>query len=172
MTKVIAIACIEKETRAIGTKDGSLLFHIPQDMKHFRSVTTDHPVIMGRNTFDSFKRGALVDRTNIVITRNKKFSAPNTVPVGNIEKALAVGKKEDDEKVFVIGGGEIYTKLLPYTDELWLTEVTAKFFTEDGNLVYFPKFEDQFKQTFMGSLPLQDAPPSVKYAYFTRHTRK
>ncbi len=101
-----------------------LLWHIGEDMKYFRRVTTGHPVIMGRKTFESIGR-PLPNRTNIIITRDKGYSAPGCVVVGSVEEAAA--KVGAQEEAFVIGGGEIYAQMLPLCDKLYITEVDADY---------------------------------------------
>ena len=101
-----------------------LLWHITEDMKYFRRVTTGHPVIMGRKTFESIGR-PLPGRTNIVITRNRTYDAPGCTVVDSIEEALTHIAPE--EEAFVIGGGEIYAQALPMCDRLYITDVDADY---------------------------------------------
>ena len=111
---IVAIA----ENGVIGDKN-TLLWNIKEDMRRFRKITTGHPVIMGRKTFDSIGR-PLPKRTNIVITRG------DTVYDGcemahSLEEALSMFPKE--EEVFIIGGAQIYEQALPLADRLYLTIV-------------------------------------------------
>ena len=119
---------------AIGC-DGDLLFSLPTDMRRFRSLTLGGTVILGRRTLDSFPGGKpLPKRRNIVITRDKSFSRENVEVVHSIEEALALTANEDPDKVWVIGGGEIYAAMLPYCRMCYLTHVDAAPACE----VYFP----------------------------------
>lgn len=114
--------------------NGGLLWHISEDLRMFRRVTTGHPVVMGRRTFASLGR-PLPGRTNVVVTRNSSWRSDGVVAVGSLEQALAIFPSE--EEVFVIGGGEIYARAMPLADRLYLTRVYARF---EGD-VFFPEWE-------------------------------
>ena len=105
-------------------KGNDLLFHISADMKRFRAMTSGGTVIMGRKTLDSMPGGSpLPKRRNIVITRNHGFAREGVEVVHSAEEALTLTAAEDPEKVWVIGGGEIYRMLLPYCRRCCLTRV-------------------------------------------------
>jgi dihydrofolate reductase len=126
---------------AIG-KDGALLWHEPQDQKHFRQATMGCPVVMGRKTWDSLpaRFRPLPGRRNIVVTRDTHWRADGAEAARSLDAALAlVG---DAPKVFVIGGGELYALALPRADELVLTEIDADL---DGD-VFFPPSRSQFTE--------------------------
>ena len=107
-------------------KDNELLFHISADMGRFRFLTLGDTVIMGRKTLDSMPGGkALSNRRNIVITRDKAFQRENVEVAHSVEEALAFVANEDPERVWVIGGGEIYKAMLPYCHECYITHVHA-----------------------------------------------
>ena len=109
---------------AIGLNN-ELPWHLPSDLKHFRKTTTGHHVIMGRKTFESFGK-PLPGRTHIILTRNESFHAPHGhYAVQNLEAAFNIGKSKNLDKIFILGGAEIYEMALPYTDELVITEVHA-----------------------------------------------
>jgi dihydrofolate reductase len=109
---------------AIG-KDNALLWHEPEDQRHFRRITMGSPVIMGRKTWDSLpaRFRPLPGRRNVVITRNAEWQAPGAEAAPSIEAAL--GLLEGADKAFVIGGAHIYTLAMPLADELVLTEIDA-----------------------------------------------
>ena len=113
---------------------GGLPWRLPDDLRHFKELTVDHTVIMGRKTFEEIKR-PLDNRRNVVITRNKEFRAHGVTVVPSLKEALALGATEDE--VFVIGGGEIFAKALPLADRIYLTLVHAQV---EGD-TYFPPFE-------------------------------
>ncbi len=121
------------ENGVIG-RAGGLPWRLPDDLKHFKRLTVDHTVIMGRKTFDEVKR-PLANRRNVVITRDPSFRPDGVTVVASLEEALALGATE--EEVFVIGGGEIYRLALPYADRLYLTIVHA---SVEGD-TYFPPFD-------------------------------
>ena len=108
-------------------KDGDLLFSIKQDMKFFRETTMDNVVVMGRKTLESFPGGRpLKNRVNIVFTRNKACVKEDVIAVSTVDELFEVLKNYEDKKVFVIGGGEIYSLLLPYCNEALITKVNSK----------------------------------------------
>ncbi|MDE6276878.1 MAG: dihydrofolate reductase, partial [Muribaculaceae bacterium] len=96
---------------AIG-RSGDLLYHIREDLRHFKALTVGNTVVMGRKTFESLPKGALPDRRNIVVTRNAQFSAPDIETAPSLEKALEMAADGPGE-TFIIGGGKIYARALP-----------------------------------------------------------
>lgn len=120
LEKMISIIVAIGENRAIG-KDNKLLWNIPEDMAHFREITTGHTVIMGDKTYLSIGR-PLPHRKNIVLSLDEKFEAPGCVVRHSLEEVLSEYGKSAEE-VFIIGGGMIYKFALPYVDKLYLTIV-------------------------------------------------
>ncbi len=122
---------------AIG-RGGGLLWHESEDLKHFRRVTMGCPVIMGRKTWDSLPERfrPLPGRRNIVVTRQATWQAGGAERAASFDEAQALAGNAD--KVFVIGGGELYALALPHADELVLTEIDAMFDNAD---TFFPAFE-------------------------------
>jgi dihydrofolate reductase len=114
---------------AIVARDGgigqnnALLWHLSEDLQHFKRTTLGCPVIMGRKTWDSIGR-PLPGRRNIVVTRNAAWNAVGADAVTDLESALK--SAADAPKVFVIGGAQLYAAALPWADELVLTEVDAQ----------------------------------------------
>lgn len=100
--------------------DNSLLWHIKEDLQHFKAVTLGHPVIMGRKTFLSLGR-PLPGRENVIITRNRDFVAEGCTVVYSLQEA--VSRFDTDEEVFIIGGAEIYKLSLDVADKFYLTNV-------------------------------------------------
>lgn len=119
------------KNRCIG-KDGQMPWHLPADLKHFKKLTSGHPVVMGRKTFESIGK-PLPARTNIVITRNTDYLQEGVLVVGSIKEALKFGQKIND-KVFIIGGGEIFKETLSLAEELVITEID---FEPEGD-TFFP----------------------------------
>jgi dihydrofolate reductase len=115
---VILIAAVA-ENNALG-KDNQLLWHLPDDFRRFKQLTTGHHIIMGRKTFESFPK-PLPNRTHVVITRQKNYHPEGCLVADSIEKALEISPKDED--VFVIGGGEIYNLALPLADKVDVTKV-------------------------------------------------
>ena len=142
MATISIIAALGKD-RAIGYNN-DLISRIPADLRRFRELTTGHPIIMGRKTYDSIGR-PLPNRTNIVITRDEAWSADGVVIAASIEQALEKAKAIDGQEVFVIGGGQIYAQALPYADRLYLTLIESN---QEGD-TFFPPYEAEFtKKTF------------------------
>lgn len=142
---VSMIAAISKN-RGIG-KNNDLIFRIPDDLKRFKSITTGHPIIMGRKTFEPMSKNPLKNRTNIVVTSNPNFKSDfeNVVIVGSIDEALkAASDKPGSDEIFVIGGGQIYKEAIGRADRLYLTVVDKEVDAD----AYFPDYSD-FKKIIL-----------------------
>ena len=113
---------------------GRLPWHLPEDLKHFKALTSGHPVIMGRRTWESLGK-ALHGRENIVVTRNPDYEAPGASIASSLVAALALCANAPS--AFVIGGGELYTEALECADVLLLTEIQRAF---EGD-ARFPEFD-------------------------------
>lgn len=135
MKDLILIAAVG-ESNELG-KNGDLPWHLPDDFKYFKETTTGHPMIMGRKTFDTFPR-PLPRRKHIIISRNTGYTVDheNCVVVHSLEEALET--VSDSEKVFVIGGGEIYKQALPLATRIELTRVHGTFEAD----TYFPEIDE------------------------------
>jgi len=107
--------------RVIGA-DGKIPWHLPNELKLFKSLTMGHHIVMGRRTYESIGR-LLPGRTTIVVTRQSGYTVPGAVVVHSIEDALAAGAGDDE--IFVIGGAELFRATLPLADRLYLTVVDA-----------------------------------------------
>jgi dihydrofolate reductase len=129
---IIMIAAVA-ENNALG-KNNDLLWHLPNDFKRFKEITSGHYIIMGRKTFESFPK-PLPNRTHIIISRQKDYLKEGCIVVENLEKAIAICPKDDN--IFVIGGGEIYSQSMGLADQLDITRVHHSFEAD----VYFPKID-------------------------------
>ncbi len=118
---IISLVVAAANNNAIG-KDGTMPWHLPNDLRHFKNVTWGMPVVMGRKTFDSLGK-ALPGRKNIVITRQPGWKAENAVSVASIEDALFLARETDAREVMVIGGGEIYRTVFAKAKRIYLTRV-------------------------------------------------
>lgn len=117
-----AIAAVSRDW-GIG-RAGELLFHIPEDLRRFRALTTGGTVIMGRKTLDSLPGGRpLPNRRNLVLTRNAAFSRPGVEAVRSLEELLALLEGQAPDRAWVCGGGEIYRLLLPWCRTCHITRV-------------------------------------------------
>lgn len=120
---MITIIAAAGENNELG-KDNDLVWHLPNDFKRFKQLTTGHHIIMGRKTFESFPK-PLPNRVHIVITRNKNYQKEGIIVVSSIEEALE--KAKEDSQPFIIGGGEIYKQSLPFAKKMELTRVHGTF---------------------------------------------
>lgn len=107
-----------------------MLWHISEDLKRFKAITSGHPVIMGRKTFQSLGR-PLPNRTNVVVTRDSSFAAEGCIKAGSLTEAIEMFAPE--QEIFVIGGGQIYSQAMPLADKLYVTYVDARF---DGEYIF------------------------------------
>lgn len=115
-------------------KNNTMLWHMPADMKHFKEMTTLHAVVMGRKTFESLDK-ALPNRRNIVISRDANYRKEGVEVVHSLSEALNLFPNQNEE-VFIIGGGELYKETMSIADKLYITHIEA----EDKNAdVFFPE---------------------------------
>ncbi len=123
---MLSLIAAVARNRAIGMKN-QLLWHLPEDMRHFRETTRGKTVIMGRKTWESLPAAfrPLPGRKNIVVSRNAAYTAPGAALAGSLDAALRAAQDggSGDPEVFVIGGAELYRQALPLADRLYLTEV-------------------------------------------------
>ena len=146
-------------------KNNQLIWHLSDDLKRFKSLTSHHCMIMGRKTFESFGK-PLPNRTHIVITRQQNYPVPNgVIVVHNIEDALNAAK--NDAQPFVIGGGEIYKEAMPYADKIELTRVHERF---DGD-TFFPQIEDSVWKETEQTLHPTDENHNYSFSYITYQRR-
>ncbi|WP_317195542.1 dihydrofolate reductase [Echinicola shivajiensis] len=134
-SKVLTVSIIvaKAKNNVIG-KDNQLIWKLSADLKHFKNHTTGHYIIMGRKTYESMGK-PLPNRTSVVITRNSDYSIPDGHHiVHHLQDALDLAKKNNQDKVFIIGGGEIYKQAIELSDELLVTEVDC---SPEGD-TYFP----------------------------------
>lgn len=131
--RLIEIAAIGKNNE-LG-KDNGMIWHMPKDLKFFKEQTQGHTMVMGRKTFESLP-GMLPGRHHVVISRSKTDFPEGVEVFVSIEDFMKAYQSKD-ETVFVIGGGQIYTQMLPWSDELILTHVDAS--CQDAQ-VFFPEF--------------------------------
>ncbi|WP_340065521.1 dihydrofolate reductase [Ascidiimonas aurantiaca] len=130
---MITIIAAASENHVLG-KENDLVWHLPDDFKRFKELTTGHHIIMGRKTFETFPK-PLPNRTHIVLTHQKDYQAKGGVVVNTMEEALELSKK--DNQPFIIGGGEIYRLGMPFADKIELTKVHETF---EGD-AFFPEID-------------------------------
>lgn len=134
---MLSILVAVAKNGAIG-KDNDLIWYLSDDLKRFKALTTGHTIIMGRKTFESLPKGALPNRTNVVLTKDKSKSFPNCLMLHSVEEIIEK-YAEDPEEHFIIGGGQLYTDLLPYANRIYLTRVHHSFEAD----VFFPEINQE-----------------------------
>lgn len=133
---MITLIAAAGENNELG-KDNDLLWHLPDDFKRFKALTTGHYIIMGRKTFESFPK-PLPNRTHVIITRSKEYEAPEgCIVVHSLEKAIEASPK--NETLFIIGGGEIYKQSIDHADCIELTRVHNSFEAD----TFFPEIDSK-----------------------------
>ena len=159
MTELVLIAAMGRQ-RELGAHN-QLLWHIPEDMAHFKALTLGKPVLMGRKTWDSLppRFRPLPGRRNLVLTRGAPIAGAETVR--SLDEALQLCAGEPE--LWVIGGAEVYALALPRAARLELTEVDAEFPEAD---CYFPNYSEHSICKISASA-WQFATPSLRYRFIT-----
>jgi len=155
----ITLIAAMAENRVIG-KDNQLIWHFPNDLKHFKTLTSGHHVIMGRKTFESVGR-PLPNRTNIIITRQADYSAEGCLIAHSLEEAISM--VENDEQPFIVGGAEIYKQALDFADCIELTIIHGEY---EGDS-YFPEFDLNIWKLARGEKKEADAKHIHPYEFLT-----
>ena len=143
-------------------REGGIPWHLPEDLARFKELTTGHVVVMGRRTWDSLPQRfrPLPGRRNIVVTRDRGWSAAGAERAGSLEEALAAAAGE--AHVFVIGGGAIYAQALPLADDLVLTEVDL----DVAGDTFFPSWaRDELRETSREDRVAADGTPFAFVTY-------
>ena len=148
------IAAIGKN-RELG-KENDLIWHLPNDLKFFKQVTSNHSIIMGRKTFESLPR-MLPNRKHIVLTTSENL--PSEVEVYKELKQLLERYKDTNEEIFIIGGASIYSQFLEHSDKLYLTEIDEE--DKDAD-VFFPEFD---KSNYTSELIKENEDNGIKYKH-------
>ena len=142
----------------------TLLWHISEDLRRFKSITMGHPVIMGRRTFESVGR-PLPGRTNVVVSRREDYTPEGVTVVRSLEEAFALFPQE--KEIFVTGGGQIYAQAMPLADKLYLTTVEKDY---DGDTRFPDWNRDEWRQV---SCERHDCGKNYPYPFeFTDWVRK
>ena len=133
MIKISIIAALDKNN-AIGYKN-KLLCYLPADLKHFKQLTSGHTIVMGRKTFESLPNGALPNRKNIILTKNKNFHCSGCEIIHSPDEIFKM--EHENNEVFIIGGAQIYKLFIKKADKLYLTQIHHEFKAD----TYFPEFD-------------------------------
>ncbi|MCZ8230451.1 dihydrofolate reductase [Flavobacterium sp.] len=153
ITLIAAVA----DNRALG-KNNDLLWHLPNDFKRFKAITSGHYIIMGRKTFESFPK-PLPNRIHVIITRQKNYQPEGCIVVDSIEKAIEACSTTDN--IYVIGGGEIYNLAMPYADLLDITRVHHEFEAD----TFFPEIDPKKWQLSESEKHLKDEKHLYDYSF-------
>ncbi|WP_295180901.1 dihydrofolate reductase [uncultured Christiangramia sp.] len=156
---MITMIAAAAENNALG-KDNDLVWHLPDDFKRFKRLTSGHHIIMGRKTFESFPK-LLPDRTHVIITRKEDYSPENTIVVHSIEEALKVSKLDD--QAFIIGGGEIYKMGMEHADRIELTRVHGEFEAD----THFPEIDKSEWEIVKDQFHDKDEKHDYSFTYLT-----
>lgn len=132
MTTVSLIVAVANH-QVIGFNN-TLPWHLPEDLKHFRALTTGHHIIMGRKTYESLNR-LLPDRTTVIVTRNPDYHVEGALIAHSLEAAIA--QCQQDNEVFIIGGAELYKEALDVAEKLYITQIELEV---EGD-AYFPAYD-------------------------------
>lgn len=135
----ISIIAAVPENRVIGNEAGEMPWHLPEDLKRFKKITTGHCVLMGYMTFKSIGK-PLPKRTNIVLSRKKDLKIDGALVLNSFDRAIKFVKERNETELFIIGGAQIYEQAMPIADKLYITFIYETF---EGN-------------TFMPPIPLKE----------------
>jgi len=146
-------------------KDNELLWHIPEDLRRFKKLTTGNAIIMGKKTWESLPRRPLPGRKNIVLTDDPSERIDYSITAYSIEDALS--KCEKEEEIFVIGGGSIYRQFMPLADRLYITHVHKKTPAD----VYFPEVDLNIWEIAEKEKFLEGEKTGISYTYIIYRRR-
>ncbi len=156
---MLSIIVAKAKNNIIG-KDNQLLWHIPEDLKRFKDLTTGHVIIMGRKTFESLGK-VLPDRKHIVFSQNPDFKVANE-NVEVVHSMLQIQEYiENEEENFVIGGAMIYNLLMPYVQKMYVTEIDKDF---EGD-TFFPRINEETWEEVSREKGTQEAESGLTYSF-------
>ncbi len=161
---VVTMIAAAGENNALG-KDNDLVWHLPDDFKRFKELTTGHHIIMGRKTFESFPK-PLPNRTHVVITRREDYKKEGAVVVNSLEEALELAK--GDRQPYIIGGGEIYSLALSEADKIELTRVHGTFEAD----AFFPEIDEKNWKLVSSTFHPKDERHEYAFTYLTYERAK
>ncbi|MBP6094118.1 MAG: dihydrofolate reductase [Cytophagaceae bacterium] len=153
------------ENRVIG-KNNTLIWHLPADLKRFKTLTTGHVIIMGRKTFESIGK-PLPNRTSIVISRQADLQIDGAIIAHSVEEAILKAKSITREDIYIVGGAEIYALSLALADQILVTQLHDIF---EGD-AYFPEIPTETFEVTEKERGITDEKNAYQYSYIT-YTRK
>lgn len=152
------------KNRVIGINN-TLPWHLPADLKHFRTLTMGHHIVMGRKTYDSIGK-PLPGRTSVVVTRNRDLQIAGCTVAHTLEQAIAACSGDDE--IFVVGGAELYAQALAIADKLYITEIRK----DVPGDAYFPVIDHDEWQETSREVHKQQEPLPLEYHFATYHRRQ
>jgi dihydrofolate reductase len=155
---IVMIAAVA-ENNALG-KNNELVWHLPNDFKRFKELTSGHYIIMGRKTFESFPK-PLPNRTHVVITRQLNYQPEGCIVVNSIENAIQACP--ENETIYIIGGGEIYNQALTLSDKIEITKVHGDFEAD----AFFPEIKAEDWELVQSDFNNKDERHLYDYTYQT-----
>uniref|UniRef100_UPI00404A6AF5 dihydrofolate reductase n=1 Tax=Flavobacterium sp. TaxID=239 RepID=UPI00404A6AF5 len=157
---MLTIIAAASENNALG-KDNDLVWHLPDDFKRFKELTTGHHIIMGRKTFESFPK-PLPNRPHIIITRQEEYNVPEgCIVVSSLQKAIAICPKGKEN--FIIGGGQIYQQAIEIADKIELTRVHTTVVAD----AFFPEIDDAIWKITQSEYHPKDEKHKYDFTYLT-----
>lgn len=156
MLTIIAAAA---ENNALG-KNNDLVWHLPDDFRRFKKLTSGHHIIMGRKTFESLPQ-PLPDRTHVVVTHQKDYNPEDTVIAHSLDRAIEISK--GDNQPFIIGGGEIYKQSIDRADRIELTRVHETFEAD----TFFPEIDESQWELVSEEFHDKDEKHEYAFSYLT-----
>ena len=158
---MLSIIVAKAKNNIIG-KDNKIIWHLPEDLKHFKNITTGHTIIMGRKTFESLGR-VLPNRKHIIFSNNPSFNV-NDENVKVVHSLLEIQDLiEGKEEAFVIGGAMMYNFLMPYVKKMYVTEIDKEF---EGD-TFFPKIDDNIWKETSREKGIKDEKNNLDYFFVT-----
>lgn len=162
--EIIIIVAFSKNGRIIGN-NGRIPWTLPEDLRHFKELTTGNAIIMGRKTFESIGR-VLPERMNIVVTRNKDFCVEDAYIAKSPEKAIEIAKNAGYKKIFICGGQQIYQQMMDFADYIYATEVCGEY---EGD-AFFPEInENEFVEVKREKCENHERKMKWEFVYFNRN---
>ena len=162
--EIIIIVAFSKNGRIIGN-NGRIPWTLPEDLQHFKELTTGNAIIMGRKTFESIGR-VLPERMNIIVTRNKDFCVEDAYIAKSPEKAIEIAKNAGYKKIFICGGQQIYQQMMDYADYIYATEVCGEY---EGD-AFFPEInENEFVEVKREKCENHENKMKWEFVYFNRN---
>jgi len=152
---------VAMDSNGVIGKNNQLPWHLPADLKYFKEVTTNHPIVMGRKTRDSIGRN-LPNRENVIITRDRNYECDGCTILHSIDELKVWSKSHNDKEIFIIGGAEIFKETMDIIDRLYITLIEEEF---DGD-TYFPTVDLEKWNLIKKQKGIQDSKNTYNYNFY------